>query len=194
MVTDKGDGSDSMRGTAFCVHPSGLFMTSCHYIDGMQRATLVLDREYAAEPVAIDAEKDLALFTMSPATPLTAVKFASKLPQPGMPLVGVGHVLRDAYVALGAYAVTYFDRLAAVISDESRAEIDPERLECSLVMLGSGLNIPGFSGGPLYNLEGEVEALTSGGDGESYVTAIAGAAARELTEWYLARNPASKTA
>jgi S1-C subfamily serine protease len=194
MVVDKGDEALNMRGTAFCVDGRGLFMTACHYIDGLQRATLVLDREYPAEPVAIDAEKDLALFSINPAAPLTAIRFATALPQPGTPLIGVGNVVRDAYVSLGAYAVSYLDRLAEVISAESKAEIDPERLECSLVMTGSGLNIPGFSGGPLFNELGELVALTSGGDGESYVTAIVAAAARELTDWYRSRISEAKTA
>jgi S1-C subfamily serine protease len=194
MLVDKDDIADSMHGSAFCVDARGLFMTAFHYLRGFRTATLLLDREYAAEPVAVDEEKDLALFSINPATPLQPLRFAASLPAPGTNLVGVGHVMREGYVALGAYAVSYLDRLEAVISAESRADIDPERLECSLVMVGSGLNIPGFSGGPLLNALGQVEALTSGGDGDSYVTAISAAAAQELTAWYVNRTTEAKTA
>jgi hypothetical protein len=194
MLVEKAGDVTSMHGSAFCVDARGLFITAFHYLNGFLSATLMLDREYTAQPVAIDEEKDLALFSINPATPLRPLRFAASLPAPGTELVGVGHVMREAYVSLGAYAASYLDRLEAVISAESKADIDPERLECSLVMVGSGLNIPGFSGGPLLNQNGEVVALTSGGDGENCVTAISGSAAQELTAWYVNRTTGAKTA
>jgi len=188
IIINKGGAAEDMQGTGFCVDERGLFITAYHYLQGIERATFILDREYEAVPVAVDAEKDLALFSVTPAPPVKALRFAASLPAVGAGLLGVGHVRKGPNaVSLAGYAASYLDRLDAVIDDGSRAEIDPERLECSIVLTGSGLYVPGFSGGPILNVDAEVEALTSGGDGDGYVTAIAGAAARELTDWYRQR-------
>src|SRR5262245_8175115 len=80
------------RGTAFCVHPSGLFVTNEHVVRGSETAevTLVLDpslptqRVLKAKVVRTDKDADLALLRAEgakdlPSLPLGSVKGVSEL-------------------------------------------------------------------------------------------------------------------
>src|SRR5262245_54003539 len=60
-------GRDKVHGSAFCVHPSGLFITNEHVVRGAAEVSLVLDpalktqKVVKAKPVRTDAVRDLAL-------------------------------------------------------------------------------------------------------------------------------------
>lgn len=188
-VAKDGDGTADMQGTALCVDPSGLFLTSYHYVPGIRRATIVMDGEFNAEPVAVDEEKDLALFAASTNRMLPVVHFAAQPLAPETEVIGVGHVQRESGLSLAAYAAKYAGRLEEFIDLSKSEGICAEWLGCALLFDGNdGLNLPGFSGGPLLNMFCEVVALTSGGDGESFVTAVSADAASELVAWYRARH------
>src|ERR1700677_4193001 len=72
-------------GTAFCVHPSGLFITNEHVIRGAEKAeiTLVLDsglenqRILRARVVRVDKEHDLALLRAEGAENLPSLSLGS---------------------------------------------------------------------------------------------------------------------
>jgi S1-C subfamily serine protease len=150
-------------GSAFCVHPSGLFVTNQHVIDGATAVTLVLNpgrkdqKVYAAEVRYADAEADLALLRVADATGLPALALGSddgvaeltEVVACGFPFGEALAVGRGEYpaVSINAGAVTALRRKGDAL----------HRLQ-----LDASLN-PGNSGGPVLGPDGKVVGVVVAG-------------------------------
>src|SRR5262249_31310079 len=150
-------------GSAFCVHPSGLFVTNQHVIDGATAVTLVLNpgrkdqKVYAAEVRYADAEADLALLRAADATGLPALALGSddgvaertEVVACGFPFGEALAVGRGEYpaVSINAGAVTALRRKGDAL----------HRLQ-----LDASLN-PGNSGGPVLGPDGKVVGVVVAG-------------------------------
>ncbi|WP_139558460.1 DegQ family serine endoprotease [Methylotetracoccus oryzae] len=136
-------------GSGFVIRPDGLIMTNAHVVDGASEVTVKLTdkREFPAKVIGIDKPTDLALLKIE-AQGLPAVKLGN--PDDS----GVG----DWVVAIGAPFGFENTVTAGIISAKSRSL--PEEGYVPFLQTDVAVN-PGNSGGPLFNLKGEVIGINS---------------------------------
>jgi hypothetical protein len=153
--------------TAFCVHPSGLFITNEHALrtsgQGSATATLVLDaglktqKVLKAEVVRRDKELDLALLRLPdqrdlPSLPLGSDQDLAELTE----LIAVGFPFGKALARSGQYPAISVN-LGSVTSLRR-----DEKGDLSRIQLDAELN-PGNSGGPVLDQAGKVVGIVVSG-------------------------------
>jgi len=129
-------------GSGFVVSPDGYIVTNNHVVDGATKVKVSFDdqEEVDAKIVGTDARTDIALLKIEPKRPLTAVKFAEKTPRVGEWVLAVGNPF-----GLGG-TVT-----AGIVSALARNIGGPY----DYMQIDAAVN-HGNSGGPAFNLEGDV--------------------------------------
>ncbi|AKM29628.1 peptidase [Pandoraea faecigallinarum] len=148
---DGGDGSGPTRslGSGFIVSPDGYILTNAHVVDDASQVTVKLTdkREYKAKVVGSDKASDVALL---------------KIAATGLPTVKIGDPSKSKagewVVAIGSpYG---FDNTvtAGIVSAKARAL--PDENYTPFIQTDVPVN-PGNSGGPLFNLNGEVIGINS---------------------------------
>ncbi|MCT4654450.1 MAG: Do family serine endopeptidase [Cohaesibacter sp.] len=133
------------QGSGFFISEDGFVVTNHHVIDKGSEFTLVMDdgTELKADLVGSDARSDLALLKVKDSDKkFTYVKFATDLPPVGQWVVAVGNPF-----GLGG-SVT-----AGIVSAHGR-DINARNYE-SFIQIDAAVN-KGNSGGPTFNLKGEV--------------------------------------
>ncbi len=158
-------------GSGFFIHPDGYLVTNAHVIDGTTQIEITvfkkkpagLEREIHKKVriLAVSRREDLALLKIEPADP--DQKFAS-VPIGESRSVKAG----DAVFAVGNPFGLDRTLSEGVISVASRAD------ENGLSLQHTAPIHPGNSGGPLFNLRGEVDgenARKIGGDGVGFAIA-----------------------
>ncbi|WP_175803934.1 DegQ family serine endoprotease [Burkholderia ambifaria] len=143
------DQSSASLGSGFIVSADGYILTNAHVIDGANVVTVKLTdkREYKAKVVGSDKQSDVAVLKID-ASGLPTVKIGD----PGQSKVG------QWVVAIGSpYG---FDNTvtSGIISAKSRAL--PDENYTPFIQTDVPVN-PGNSGGPLFNLQGEVIGINS---------------------------------
>lgn len=156
---DGGDGNDDggsadsgptrSLGSGFIVSPDGYILTNAHVVDDASQVTVKLTdkREYKAKVVGSDKASDVALLKIA-ATNLPTVKIGD----PSKSKAG------EWVVAIGSpYG---FDNTvtAGIVSAKARAL--PDENYTPFIQTDVPVN-PGNSGGPLFNLNGEVIGINS---------------------------------
>lgn len=148
---DNGGESGPTRslGSGFIVSPDGYVLTNAHVVDGASQVTVKLTdkREYKAKVVGSDKASDVALLKIA-ATSLPTVKIGD----PSKSKAG------EWVVAIGSpYG---FDNTvtAGIVSAKARAL--PDENYTPFIQTDVPVN-PGNSGGPLFNLNGEVIGINS---------------------------------
>ena len=152
---DGGDGGDDSSGptrslgSGFIVSPDGYILTNAHVVDDASQVTVKLTdkREYKAKVVGSDKASDVALIKIA-ASNLPTVKIGD----PSKSKVG------EWVVAIGSpYG---FDNTvtAGIVSAKARAL--PDENYTPFIQTDVPVN-PGNSGGPLFNLNGEVIGINS---------------------------------
>lgn len=137
------------QGSGFVIRSNGLILTNAHVVDGAQEVTVKLidRREYKARIVGVDKPTDVALLKIEadnlPTVPLGEPSGA-----------GVG----DWVVAIGSPFGFENSVTAGIISAKSRTL--PEESYVPFIQTDVAVN-PGNSGGPLFNLNGEVIGINS---------------------------------
>ncbi|MBM4201724.1 MAG: Do family serine endopeptidase, partial [Gammaproteobacteria bacterium] len=136
-------------GSGFVIRPDGLILTNAHVVDGASEVTVKLTdkREFPAKIIGIDKPTDLALLKID-AKDLRAVKLGN--PEH----TGVG----DWVVAIGSPFGFENTVTAGIVSAKSRSL--PEEGYVPFLQTDVAVN-PGNSGGPLFNLQGEVIGINS---------------------------------
>jgi serine protease Do len=132
-------------GSGFVIDPAGIVVTNNHVIDGANDVEVIFTdgTKLKAEIVGKDAKVDLAVLRVKPAKPLTAVKFGdSDKARVGDWVMAVGNPF-----ALGG-SVT-----AGIISAKGR-NIDSGPYD-NFLQTDAAIN-KGNSGGPLFNMAGDV--------------------------------------
>ncbi|KVT82227.1 peptidase [Burkholderia ubonensis] len=136
-------------GSGFIVSPDGYILTNAHVIDGANVVTVKLTdkREYKAKVVGADKQSDVAVL---------------KIDASGLPIVKIGD---PAQSKVGQWVVAIgspygFDNTvtSGIISAKSRAL--PDENYTPFIQTDVPVN-PGNSGGPLFNLKGEVIGINS---------------------------------
>lgn len=136
-------------GSGFILRPDGLIITNAHVVAGASEMLVrTLDkREFRAKLLGIDKLTDLALL---------------KIDARGLPTVRVGDPSRvragDWVVAIGSPFGFNNSVTAGIVSAKGRAL--PEEAYVPFIQTDVAVN-PGNSGGPLFNLEGEVIGINS---------------------------------
>ena len=149
-----GDRESSSLGSGFIISEDGFIVTNHHVIDGADEITITLDdqREFTAQLIGSDERSDLAL-----------IKIAAE----GLPTVSFGDV-EDVKVGQWALAIGSPFNLshsvaAGIVSFVGRSlppQITGQGNYVSFIQTDVAIN-PGHSGGPLFNLTGEVIGVNS---------------------------------
>jgi serine protease Do len=131
------------QGSGFVVSADGYIVTNNHVIDGGGKIQVAFDesRKFDAELVGTDARTDLALLKIKSDTPLSFVKFATRDNRVGDWVVAVGNPF-----GLGG-TVT-----AGILSAQGR---DIGSGPYDYLQIDAAVN-RGNSGGPTFNLDGDV--------------------------------------
>ncbi len=134
-------------GSGFVVSPDGYIVTNNHVVDGATKVKVSFDdqEEVDARIVGTDARTDIALLKIEPKQPLTVVKFAEKTPRVGEWVLAVGNPF-----GLGG-TVT-----AGIVSALARNIGGPY----DYMQIDAAVN-HGNSGGPAFNLEGDVVGVNT---------------------------------
>lgn len=136
-------------GSGFILRPDGLIITNAHVVDGASDITVKLTdkREFNARLLGIDKPTDLALL---------------QIDARGLPTVRIGDPARsgvgDWVLAIGSPFGFENSVTAGIISAKARAL--PEEGYVPFIQTDVAVN-PGNSGGPLFNLQGEVIGINS---------------------------------
>ncbi len=137
------------QGSGFIVSPDGLILTNAHVVDGAQEVTVKLTdrREFKAKVLGVDAQTDVAVIRID-ARDLPTVK----LGDPAGVRVG------EPVLAIGSPYGFENTVTAGIVSAKSRSL--PDDTYVPFIQTDVAVN-PGNSGGPLFNLRGEVIGINS---------------------------------
>ncbi|HVY82581.1 MAG TPA: Do family serine endopeptidase [Steroidobacteraceae bacterium] len=138
------------EGAGFIVSPDGYVLTNAHVVDQSTQVTVKLTdrREFIAKVVGVDLRGDVAVLKIDAHDlPTVRIGDASRL-KPGQWVIAIGAPFGfENSVTAGVVSAT-----ARAVGDES--SIVP------LIQTDVAVN-PGNSGGPLFNLDGEVVGMNS---------------------------------
>ena len=136
-------------GSGFIISTDGTILTNAHVVDGAQEVIVKLTdrREFKAKVIGADKQSDVAVLKIS-ATDLPVVKFGN----PGASRVG------DPVLAIGSPYGFENSATSGIISAKARTL--PEGTYVPFLQTDVAVN-PGNSGGPLFNLQGEVIGINS---------------------------------
>ena len=135
----------SSLGSGFVIDPSGVIVTNNHVIDGANEVEVIFTdgTKLKAEVVGKDPKVDIAVLRVKPVKPLVAVKFGdSDKMRVGDWVIAVGNPF-----ALGG-------TVTAGIVSATRRNIDSGPYD-NYIQTDAAIN-KGNSGGPLFNLDGDV--------------------------------------
>ena len=136
------------QGSGFVISPDGYVVTNNHVIDGASKIQVSFDKDnkFDAELIGSDSRTDVALLKIKASQPFPFVKFADKLPRVGDWVVAVGNPF-----GLGG-TVT-----AGIVSAQGR---DIGSGPYDYMQIDAAVN-RGNSGGPTFNLDGEVVGVNT---------------------------------
>lgn len=137
------------QGSGFIVSADGLILTNAHVVDGAAEVTVKLTdrREYLAKVIGKDAQSDIAVLRID-AKNLPVVK----LGDPRAVRAG------EWVIAIGSPFGFENSVTAGIVSAKGRSL--PEESYVPFIQTDVAVN-PGNSGGPLFNLAGEVVGMNS---------------------------------
>jgi serine protease Do len=137
------------QGSGFIVSPDGLILTNAHVVDGAATITVKLSdkREYEAKVIGVDVPTDVAVLKID-AKGLPSVKFGD----PAKLKVG------EWVLAIGSPFGLENTVTAGIVSAKGRGL--PDSNYVPFIQTDVAVN-PGNSGGPLFNMRGEVVGINS---------------------------------
>lgn len=148
---DAGQGSTFFEGSGFVIEPSGLILTNRHVIQGAYEIMVTLPGlpRLIAKPAYVSSLLDLAILKVDAGRPLTPAKLGnSDTVKVGDPVFLIGN-------ALGLHTALSSGVISAVNCDLGDTMYD------HYFQTDGALN-HGNSGGPMYNVKGEVIAVNTG--------------------------------
>lgn len=149
MQPDQGPQIRQGQGSGFIVSPEGLILTNAHVVDGADEVTVRLTdrREFKAKVLGVDRQTDVAVIKID-AHDLPVVKLGNPHEsQVGEPVLAIGSPYGFENTAT-----------SGIISAKSRAL--PDGTYVPFLQTDVAVN-PGNSGGPLFNIKGEVIGINS---------------------------------
>lgn len=145
------------QGSGFIVHPDGWVITNHHVIDGQKELEVSLwdGQSYTAKIVGSDPQTDVALLKIQPPkgkkTPFPFVQLGSS------DKLDVG----DWVVAIGNPMGLHHSVTRGIVSAKSRGDLGLYQQGYADFLQTDAAISPGNSGGPLFNLRGEVIAINT---------------------------------
>jgi serine protease Do len=144
-------GPQIMRGlgSGFIINSDGLILTNAHVVDGAQEVTVKLTdrREFKAKVLGVDKQSDIAVIRIA-AKDLPTVQIGN----PALMKVG------EPVLAIGSPYGFDNTATAGIVSAKSRSLPDDNYVP--FIQTDVAVN-PGNSGGPLFNLKGQVVGINS---------------------------------
>ncbi|MBS1156298.1 MAG: peptidase [Proteobacteria bacterium] len=137
------------QGSGFIVRNDGLILTNAHVIDGAQEVSVKLTdrREFSAKVLGVDKKTDIAIIKIDAKNlPVVVIGDASKI-RVGEPVLAIGAPYGFENTAT-----------AGIVSAKSRTLQDDTYVP--FIQTDVAVN-PGNSGGPLFNMRGEVIGINS---------------------------------
>ena len=144
-------GTGFSSGTGFIISADGYVVTNFHVIDGGTEVTVTTHagKDYDAEIVGYEANNDLALLKVEGENlPYVTLGSSSQL-RVGDQVVAIGNVLSTFASSLTVGYVSGVDRV-----------VDTEGTAMNMIQSDVAIN-SGNSGGPLFNMKGEVVGITT---------------------------------
>ena len=137
------------QGSGFIVSPAGVILTNAHVVDGAQEVDVKLTdkREFRAKVLGVDRYTDVAVIKID-AHDLPIVKLGDP----------AGTQVGDWVVAIGSPFGFENTVTAGIVSAKGRSL--PDETYVPFIQTDVAVN-PGNSGGPLFNLQGEVVGINS---------------------------------
>lgn len=138
-------------GTGFFISPDGYVVTNYHVIKGGTKVTITThgDEEYDAEIVGFEANNDLALLKVDAENlPYVTLGNSSEL-KVGEQVAAIGNVLSTFASSMTVGYVSGVDRV-----------VDTKGIAMNMIQTDVAIN-SGNSGGPLFNMYGEVVGITT---------------------------------
>lgn len=145
MPTPRGEGS------GFIVSPDGYVLTNAHVVAEAEEVTVKTTdrREYTAKVIGVDERTDVAVLKIDGKNlPTVKIGDPSKL-RPG-----------EWVIAIGSPFGFENSVTAGIVSATARSMPGPETNYAQFIQTDVAVN-PGNSGGPLFNLQGEVVGINS---------------------------------
>ncbi len=138
------------EGSGFVIDPAGVIVTNNHVIDGSDGIEVTFNdgTKLAAEVIGRDKETDLAVLRVQPASPLPSARFGDS----------DGLQIGEWVVALGNPFGIGLSASSGIVSGRNR-DIRSGRFD-SYIQTDAAIN-KGNSGGPLFNLAGEVVGINT---------------------------------
>ena len=146
-----------IMGTGFVIEADGLIVTNRHVVEGASEVTVTLsDGSTLSARVVSMALVDIALLQVQPEKPLAPVTWGnSNALRQGMPVIAIG--------TPRGYATWLTAGIVSALERDIRTSAYDDYIQTNATIN------PGHSGGPLFNLQGEVvgvnTAVQSQGDG-----------------------------
>lgn len=167
---------ESSVGTGFVIHESGYVVTNAHGVEkSLVHVVFLADgKPIAAELVAVLHEQDLALLKVSPNRPLKPVRLAKS----GDLMIG-----ETVIVIANPHGLRYTCTtgvLSAIGRATHLADVPGVTLQ-NMIQSDAGIN-PGSSGGPWFNVAGEVMGMTASmkKDAENIAFAVSATTLRKM--------------
>lgn len=137
------------QGSGFIVNSDGLILTNAHVVDGAQEVVVKLTdrREFKAKVLGADKQSDVAVIKIDAKDLPTVVIGDPSLTKVGEPVLAIGSPFGFENSAT-----------AGIVSAKSRSL--PDDPYVSFMQTDVAVN-PGNSGGPLFNLRGEVIGINA---------------------------------
>ena len=138
-------------GTGFFISTDGYVITNHHVIDGGTEVTVTThdDQEYPAQIVGYEANNDLAVL---------------KVDGENLPCVTIGSssdlLVGDQVVAIGNVLSTFASSLTVGYVSGVDRVVDTQGVAMNMIQTDVAIN-SGNSGGPLFNMKGEVVGITT---------------------------------
>jgi serine protease Do len=138
------------EGSGFIISADGYILTNAHVVDEAREVTVRMTdrREYRAEVVGLDRRTDVAVL---------------KIDAQGLPVVRIGDASRlkpgEWVIAIGSPFGFDNSVTAGIVSATARSLGNPDTYT-PFIQTDVAVN-PGNSGGPLFNLQGEVVGINS---------------------------------
>jgi S1-C subfamily serine protease len=146
----------SSTGSGFVIDASGIIMTNYHVIEGALRASVTFPDHSTARVLGVvhlDAKKDIALIVIKPPTSsLMVARLATGLPRKGDVLVAIG-------APLGLDFSASEGKVSAIRTEADLKKFGAEK-KGTWIQSTAPIS-PGNSGGPLFNMSGEVVAANT---------------------------------
>jgi serine protease Do len=140
-------------GSGFVLHPAGYIVTNAHVVarTAERKAIFSDQREYEAQVVAIDEQRDLAVLKINADRPLTSIPLGTSADL----MVG------ESVIAIGNPLGYQHTVTAGVVSAlNRRLDVSENVAFENLIQTDASIN-PGNSGGPLLNILGELVGVNT---------------------------------